>query len=78
MQTSRGILRAPLLVLILLCAFYVILYIDRTNIAAAAPLMKADFHFNNTQMGAIFSAFAIPFAAFQLVGGSLVIGLARV
>jgi len=69
MQTSRGILRAPLLVLILLCAFYVILYIDRTNIAAAAPLMKADFHFNNTQMGAIFSAFAIPFAAFQLVGG---------
>ena len=31
--------------------------------------MKADFHFSNTQMGLVFSAFAIPLAAFQLIGG---------
>ena len=60
---------APFLILALLCALYVILYIDRTNISAAAPLIKADFHLNNTQIGLVFSAFAIPLAAFQLIGG---------
>ncbi len=60
---------APLVVLFLLCALYVILYIDRTNIATAAPLIKADLRLSNTQLGLIFSAFAVPFAAIQLVGG---------
>jgi MFS family permease len=60
---------APLVVLFLLCTLYVILYVDRTNIATAAPLIKADLRLSNTQLGLIFSAFAVPFAAIQLVGG---------
>ena len=60
---------APLVVLALLCVLYVILYIDRTNISTAAPLIKGDLDLSNTQIGLIFSAFAVPYAAFQLIGG---------
>jgi MFS family permease len=56
-------------VLLLLCVLYVILYVDRTNIATAAPLIKRDLSLSNAQIGLIFSAFAVPFAAIQLVGG---------
>lgn len=62
-------LRAPRVVLALLCLLYLILFIDRVNIATAAPLMKADLGLSNTQLGLAFSAFAIPYALFQLIGG---------
>ena len=48
---------------------YLILYIDRVNIATAAPLIKADLHLSNTQLGLAFSSFAIFYAIFQIVGG---------
>jgi MFS family permease len=48
---------------------YLILYINRVNISIAAPLIKADLKLNNTQLGLVFSAFAIPYAIFQLIGG---------
>ena len=48
---------------------YFILYVDRVNIATAAPLIKADLRLSNTQIGLVFSAFAIPYALFQLIGG---------
>jgi len=48
---------------------YLILYIDRVNIATAAPLIKADLHLSNTQLGLAFSSFAIFYAIFQVVGG---------
>ncbi len=48
---------------------YLILFVNRVNISTAAPLMKADLQLNNTQLGLVFSAFAIPYALFQLVGG---------
>ena len=48
---------------------YLILYIDRVNIATAAPLIKADLHLSNTQIGLAFSSFAIFYAVFQIVGG---------
>jgi MFS family permease len=48
---------------------YFILYIDRVNIATAAPLIKADLKLSNTQLGLIFSAFSIFYAVFQLAGG---------
>jgi MFS family permease len=60
---------APRIVLGLLCALYFILYIDRVNIAVAAPLIKADLRLSNTQLGLVFSAFAIPYTLFQLIGG---------
>jgi MFS family permease len=48
---------------------YLILFVNRVNISTAAPLMKADLELNNTQLGLVFSAFAIPYALFQLIGG---------
>jgi MFS family permease len=58
-------------VLLLLCLMYLILYVDRVNISTAAPLIKADLELTNTQLGLAFSAFAYPYALFQLVGGWL-------
>jgi MFS family permease len=58
-------------VLLLLCLMYLILYVDRVNISTAAPLIKADLGLTNTQLGLAFSAFAYPYALFQLVGGWL-------
>jgi len=60
---------APRIVLALLCLLYLILFVNRVNIATAAPLIKADLHLTNTQLGLVFSAFAIPYAVFQLIGG---------
>jgi MFS family permease len=60
---------APRIVLALLCVLYLILFVDRANIATAAPLIKVDLRLSNTQLGLAFSAFAIPYALFQLIGG---------
>jgi MFS family permease len=60
---------APRVVLALLCILYLILFVNRVNIATAAPLIKADLGLSNTQLGLVFSAFAIPYALFQLIGG---------
>ena len=53
----------------IMCLMYLILYVDRVNISTAAPLIKADLGMNNTQLGLAFSAFAYPYALFQLIGG---------
>jgi MFS family permease len=59
------------MVLLLLCLMYLILYVDRVNISTAAPLIKTDLGLSNTDLGLAFSAFAYPYAFFQLVGGWL-------
>ena len=69
MTQATGRLGAPRVVLALLCLLYLILFVDRVNIATAAPLIKADLGLSNTQLGLAFSAFAIPYALFQLIGG---------
>src|SRR5205814_9916083 len=56
-------------VLLLLCLMYLILYVDRVNISTAAPLIKAELGLSNTELGLVFSAFAYPYALFQLIGG---------
>ncbi|WP_035721619.1 MFS transporter [Bradyrhizobium sp. ARR65] len=56
-------------ILLLLCLMYMILYVDRVNISTAAPLIKANLGLSNTQLGLAFSAFAYPYALFQLIGG---------
>ncbi len=48
---------------------YLILYVDRVNISTAAPLIKVDLALSNIQLGLAFSAFAYPYALFQLIGG---------
>jgi MFS family permease len=48
---------------------YLILFMDRVNISAVATLIKSDLKLSNSQMGVVFSAFAVPYAIFQLIGG---------
>src|SRR5204862_446862 len=62
-------MRAPRIVLILICAMYFIFYVDRVNISTAAPKIKAELKLSNTQLGFAFSAFALPYALLQLFGG---------
>jgi len=59
----------PRIVLALLCLIYLIFFVNRVNISTAAPPMKADLNLSNTELGLVFSAFAIPYALFQLIGG---------
>ncbi len=69
MNTALRELKASRNVLSLLCILYLILFVTRVNIATAAPLIKTDLGLSNTQLGLAFSAFAIPYALFQLIGG---------
>jgi MFS family permease len=67
----RRRMTAPNIVLALLCLMYLILYIDRVNIATAAPFIRRDLNLSNAEYGIAFSAFFLPYATFQLVGGWL-------
>jgi ACS family glucarate transporter-like MFS transporter len=44
-------------------------YIDRVAMSQAAPLMTKDLGFSKTEMGAIFSAFALAYTLFEIPGG---------
>jgi len=48
-----------------------ITYLDRLNIAIAAPQIMAEYHLTSTDMGKIFSAFILAYGLFQLPGGWL-------
>ena len=58
-------------VLVLLSLMYFITYVDRVNISTAAPAIKGEFGLSNTELGLVFSAFAYPYALFQVFGGWL-------
>jgi MFS family permease len=58
-------------VYLLLCAMFFIEYIDRVNLSAAAPLIKAELGLSNTQLGLALSAFGYCYAGFQIVNGFL-------
>jgi MFS family permease len=62
-------LSPPRIVLVLLCLLYFLLFVNRVNLSTAAPLIKAEIHLNNSQLGLAFSVFALPYAVFQLLGG---------
>jgi MFS family permease len=64
-------IRPPTIVLALLCAMYFLLFVNRTNIAMAGTFMQADLRLSNTELGLALTAFAYPYAAFQLFGGML-------
>jgi ACS family D-galactonate transporter-like MFS transporter len=59
------------LILFILCAMYFIAYVDRVNISVAGPLLRKELGLTPTALGVIFSAFAYPYAAMQIVGGWL-------
>ncbi|MBU6259570.1 MAG: MFS transporter [Burkholderiales bacterium] len=56
-------------ILAVMCLMYFIAYIDRVNIGVAGPLIKKEFGINATELGVVFSAFAYPYAAMQIIGG---------
>jgi sugar phosphate permease len=57
------------IVLAVLCLMYFIAYIDRVNISVAGPAMRQALGLTPTELGLIFSAFAYPYAAMQILGG---------
>src|SRR5258708_37537591 len=63
--------QASRLVLFTICLMYLVFYIDRVNISTAAPIMQKDLGLTATQLGIAFSAFAYPYAFFQIAGGWL-------
>jgi MFS family permease len=65
-QPQRGRAR---LTFILLCVMAFIMYVDRTNISVAAPVMAKELGFSNTHLGLIFSAFALAYSCFMIPGG---------
>jgi MFS family permease len=67
----RSPFKATNVVLLIICLMYLITYIDRVNIATAAPPMQKDLALTNTQLGIAISAFAYPYALFQIIGGWL-------
>jgi ACS family glucarate transporter-like MFS transporter len=58
-------------ILALLAAFSLVSYALRTNISIAAAFMRTDLHLTDVQLGRIFSAFMIGYAAFQVPAGAL-------
>jgi MFS family permease len=58
-------------ILLLLSVFYAIAYVDRVNISTAAPFIRADLGLSDAQLGLVLSAFALPYALLQVLGGWL-------
>src|SRR5579872_3358098 len=57
---------------VLLSVSVFINYIDRGNLATAAPLIKDEFHLSATQLGFLLTAFFVTYAPVQLGVGWLV------
>lgn len=61
--------RHTMMVFVILLA--VITYIDRVCISQAAPEIRRELGFSEKQMGAVFSAFTLAYALFEIPGGWL-------
>lgn len=59
-------------VIVLGMALAFISYLDRACISQAAPMIARDLHFSSIQMGYIFSAFALTYAAMEVPSGWLI------
>ena len=69
-RPGRGLPMRYLLI-VWLMAMGAIAYMDRTNIAIAGIQLGREFKIDDTQLGWVFSAFLIGYAAFQIPGGVL-------
>src|ERR1700749_5194730 len=67
----KSLFKTTNIVLLVICLMYLITYIDRVNIATAAPPMQKDLGLSNTELGIPISAFSYPYAFFQIAGGWL-------
>lgn len=59
------------LVLAAVCTVYFITYLDRVNISLAAPAIQRDLQLSPSEMGIVFAAFSVSYAALQIPGGWL-------
>lgn len=59
------------LVLVWVCSLSVISYLDRVCMSGSAPYMTADLGLSPVQMGYVFSAFTLAYAAFEVPSGWL-------
>src|SRR3954470_8632767 len=50
---------------------YFLYFLDRTNLAIAGPVMRADMGLSNTDLGLLFAAFGVPYALLQPLGGAV-------
>jgi MFS transporter, ACS family, glucarate transporter len=64
--------RARRQVIVFGMALAFISYLDRACISQAAPMMAAELHFNPIQMGYVFSAFGLTYAAMEIPSGWLI------
>lgn len=65
----KRVLKVRYLMLGLMCMMYFIAYIDRVNISIVGPMLKEEMGLTPIQLGLVFSAFAYPYAAMQILGG---------
>jgi MFS family permease len=70
MNSSNPQRRVPATTAVLatLCAMSFIMYVDRTNIATAALAIRSDLGLNNSQLGFVFSAFAMTYSLAMIPG----------
>src|SRR5215207_11606627 len=67
--TEAAPTRARYKVLSLLIVLAALTYFDRLCISVAAPAIAEEFQFSPVQMGYIFSAFTLAYAAFEIPSG---------
>jgi ACS family glucarate transporter-like MFS transporter len=72
LDTKKHSLSIRYLLVTWLLVVSAVAFIDRTNIAVAGVEISKDFHMDNTQLGWVFSAFLVGYAAFQIPGGIFV------
>jgi MFS transporter, ACS family, glucarate transporter len=64
--------RVRYLLVMLIFVVSAVVNLDRTNIAIAGSFLAADYRITNVQLGWVFSAFMIGYAAFQIPAGWIV------
>ncbi|MDE2361291.1 MAG: MFS transporter [Hyphomicrobiales bacterium] len=70
-MSGRRILNPRNVVLLIVCLMYLITYMDRVNIATSGPAMQKELGLSHKEFGFAISAFAYPYAFFQIAGGWL-------
>jgi len=71
MTTPQAPTRARHWVVFFAVTLAVLSYIDRVAISKAAPFIMDDLHLTKTEMGRVFSAFALAYALFEIPSGWL-------
>src|ERR1700754_4367260 len=64
--------RIRYLLIMLIFVVSAVVYIDRSNISIAGTYLATDYHISKIQLGWVFSAFLLGYAAFQIPAGWLV------